>query len=88
MRLIVCAVFDVAAECYGRPIFTAAVGLAIRSFTDEVNRNAPENALHQHPADFMLFQLGTFDDNSGTFEPMQPKRLCTGADVILTNGSR
>lgn len=88
MRQIICAVFDVAAEVYGRPIFTGAVGLAVRSFTDEVNRIAPDNAMHTHAADFALYQLGVFDDNTGLFETAQPKRLCVGSDVLVDNGRR
>ena len=31
-----CAVYDVKAEAYGRPMFVPAVGLAMRAFMDEI----------------------------------------------------
>ena len=60
MKLIVMAVFDSGAQAYGRPIFVPSVGLAERSFADEVNRGEQGNAMSQHAADFALYELGTF----------------------------
>ncbi|WNK13793.1 MAG: nonstructural protein [Microvirus sp.] len=62
MQLVICAVFDSAAQAYNRPFFAPSVGLAVRSFRDEVNRNAPENPMYNHSDDFSLHQLGVFDD--------------------------
>ena len=84
MKQIVCAVYDSQAKAYARPIFVPAVGLAIRSFMDEVNRQAPDNTLNQHPQDFHLAQLGEYDEDTGTFtnhEPV-PKILLRGNDAI------
>ncbi len=54
MKMLVCTIRDRAAECYGRPFFLPATGVAIRSFQDEVNRNAPDNQMYAHPDDFDL----------------------------------
>lgn len=67
MDLVLCSVFDASADAYARPMFVPSRGLAVRSFTDEVNRAAPDNIMHQHPEDFSLFCLGTFDDGTGKF---------------------
>lgn len=67
MDLVLCSVFDAAADAYARPMFVPSRGLAVRSFTDEVNRASPDNIMHQHPEDFSLFCLGTFDDCTGKF---------------------
>jgi len=80
MFMEVCAVFDVAAGCYSRPWFFASKGLAIRTFQDEVARDAPDNAMFKHPADFRLFYLGRFDDNAGRFD-------CVASPELLLNGS-
>lgn len=82
-NLLVCAVFDSAAGCYGRPFFTPAKGIAIRGFVDEVRRSSPENPFNAHPEDFTLFCLAEFDDNSGTFNNLTvPDKLMTGLSVM------
>ena len=74
---IVCAVYDVKAEAYGRPIFVTAPGLAIRAFLDEVKN--PESQFGKYPGDFRLFQLGTFDDQTGDFVEQGSKLLLEGS---------
>lgn len=67
MKYVVMAVHDVQAAAYGRPIFVGTVSLGARSFTDEVNRCDLNNQMFQHPDDFALYDLGTFDDSDGSF---------------------
>jgi len=82
MKMLVCTIRDRAAEAYGRPFFLPATGVAIRSFQDEVNRKAEDNQVYQHPDDFDLYELGSFDDFSGKFElHEQPKLLALGKQV-------
>jgi hypothetical protein len=85
MKLIICTVKDRAADAYGRPMFVPSTGVAIRSFSDEINRNNADNQLFNHPDDFDLYELGEFDDNSGLFAlHEQPKLLSLGKQVKLT----
>jgi len=85
MKLIICTVKDRAADAYGRPMFVPSTGVAIRSFSDEINRNNADNQLYNHPDDFDLYELGEFDDNSGLFSlHEQPKLLSLGKQVKLT----
>lgn len=82
MILQVFSVFDVAAGAFGRPIFLPTNGVAMRSFTDEVNKERPENNMFYHPADFHLWHLGSFDDSVGKFTLLDiGVRLATGSDV-------
>lgn len=84
MVQLVCAVFDQAAGVFGRPIFVAALGLASRSFADEVNRVGDGNSMNAHPQDFSLFHLGSFDDESGRLVSLEaPRRLSTASEVML-----
>jgi len=84
MKLIICTVKDRAADAYGRPMFVPSTGVAIRSFSDEINRNNAENQLYNHPDDFDLYELGEFDDNTGLFTlHEQPKLLSLGKQVKL-----
>ena len=82
MKMVICSIRDSAADAYGRPFFLPSVGVAIRSFTDEVNRSAEDNQIYQHPEDFDLFELGEFDDATGRFTLLDvPKQLALGRMV-------
>jgi len=67
-------------------MFVPSVGVAIRSFSDEINRADAENQLHNHPDDFDLYEFGEFDDNTGSFVlHEQPKLLTLGKQVKIPN---
>ena len=80
MKYKVLAIRDRAIDAFGQPFFSASIGGAIRSFTDEINR-AGENQLYKHPEDFDLYQLGDFDDSTATFDCGTPKQIAIGKDV-------
>lgn len=80
-KLCVVGVFDSAVQAFGRPIFCPAIGAAVRSFTDEVNRAAPDNQMHQHPDDFVLWELAQFDEENGVFLQLDKRILARGKDV-------
>lgn len=84
MKRVVCAVFDAAVQVYGQPFFVRAMGEAMRSFADEVNRKAADNNLAMHPEDFHLSVLAVFDDETGQFSvPDEGIRvLSRGKDVV------
>lgn len=77
-----CSVLDMVAQQYGRPFFTVSEGSAIRSFADEINKGGPDSTLASHPADFQLFLVGTFDDDSCQIDLLpNPQLLVQGAAV-------
>nr|QJB18862.1 MAG: nonstructural protein [Microvirus sp.] len=85
MKLTLCTVKDRAADAYGRPMFVPSTGIAIRSFSDEINRVAEDNQMYNHSDDFDLYELGEFDDNTGLFSlHEQPKLLTLGKQVKTT----
>lgn len=63
--LIICAVKDTASQGFNNPFFVPAAAVAIRSFRAEVNRASSDNQLYQHPEDFELYELGSFDQDTG-----------------------
>lgn len=81
---IACAVLDAAVGSYNRPFFVPSTALAVRSFSDEVNRNGDgNNSMAAHPADFSLWRLGLFDDETGKFESEPvPVLLIKAVDVF------
>lgn len=83
------SVKDTNAETFGRPFFVPAVGVALRSFADEVNRDASDNLYFNHPEDFILYSLGIWDDNSGIFTPHEngAEQKSRAIDVRLRVGS-
>jgi hypothetical protein len=57
--------YDTKTGLFATPFFMAHVGQAIRACQDlgsDLN-----TTVGRHPADYMLCELGTFDDNTGTF---------------------
>jgi hypothetical protein len=84
MIQIRCSVHDKATGVFSRPIYVAACAQAIRSFSDEVNRDHEDNPLNRHPADYSLFELGTWDDEAGICNDLpQPRLLISGANAKL-----
>lgn len=82
MKHVVVSVRDRAADTFGRPFFVSAVGAAIRSFADEVNRADKDNPLFNHPEDFDLYEVGSFDDDSGGLVAIQPRMVAVGKDLV------
>lgn len=82
MKLKMVAIYDSAAQAFARPFFVPAIGSALRSFRDEVNRPAEDNAVNSHPSDFELFELGEYDDGTGKFDcPDVPRSLARAIDL-------
>lgn len=82
MLLRIVAVRDIGAECFGQPNFVVALGLAVRSFGDEVNRVADGNSLNRHPEDFELYELGSYSDSDASFTLLpQPRLIARAVDL-------
>jgi hypothetical protein len=80
MKYAVCAVKDRAVDAFNRPLYVPTVGVAIRSFTDELNRKDSE--LAAHPEDYDLYELGQWDDQTAQFTPLEIPRVITRAQDI------
>lgn len=83
MKIQIFAVRDSALKAFAQPMFMPTIGVALRMFTDEVNRQDPNNALNKHPEDYELYHLGEFDDELGQFdEGMAQKSILRGKDAL------
>lgn len=81
MKLIVCAVRDSAVDAFAGPVFVPNTALAVRSFRDESSK--PESPIYKHPADYALFELGSFDEETGKFYNLEsPRQLIRGSDIV------
>lgn len=86
MKQFVVAVKDRAACAFARPYFVPSLGLAIRSFSDEINRAEKDNPLYQHSDDYDLYELGTYDDTTGKLSSLDEiKLLSLGKQVKIVS---
>lgn len=65
MRLKIFAVYDSKLAAYFHPFYCPHEAIAKRSFS--ATANDPQSQIHAHPADFTLFELGEWDDDTGKF---------------------
>lgn len=71
MKTKVFSVYDHKAAVYGTPFFMPNVAMAVRAFTDLVEDN--RTMVSKHPEDFVLYQVGEFDDDRGVLNALDPK---------------
>lgn len=82
MLLQAYSVYDRKALQYHAPFFTHTDGAAIRSFADLANDM--NTTVGRHPADYVLFNVGTYSDDNGSLEPAMPLRHVIDATALLT----
>lgn len=82
-KLVVVSVRDRAADAFMNPFVVPSLGMAIRSFSDEVNN--PQGQMFAHPDDYDLYVLGMFDSDSGKFEVSEdmPKQVSIGKQMLF-----
>lgn len=85
MKLVVVAVRDSAVDAFMRPFFVPSTAFAVRSLREEM-KNA-ESPLAKTPQDFALFELGTFDEESGRMENLDsPRQVVRCQDLKERSG--
>ncbi|AXL15285.1 nonstructural protein [Microviridae sp.] len=82
MKLLVFSVRDSKAEFYAPPFYARTVGEAVRIFADTANN--PESALNHHPVDFVLYHVGSFDQETGRFTAQDPIGYGAAAEHMPT----
>lgn len=74
-------VYDVKAEYYVMPFVFKSNGEALRWFSDAVN--AFDNRFYAHPEDYVLFEVGTYDNSGCTFDFLPAKKsLLHGIECV------
>lgn len=74
MKFKVFTAYDSKAEAFNTPFFMPKSGQAIRAFAEQVNKEGTD--FNKFPADFTLFELGEYDDDTGLLTPLStPKSL-------------
>lgn len=84
MRVKLFSVLDDKLGQFQSPMAFQSVGLANRAFANEINREAPDNAMFQYSSDFSIYLVGEFDPMTGCFVSTEtgiPVLVARGADV-------
>lgn len=83
MTLKVFSLYDTKAMCYATPFFMGSIPSAVRAFGDLANdKNSP---VAKHPKDYILFQIGEYDDSTGGLVACSPVRNLGIASDFLSN---
>ena len=76
------AIWDSAAQAYKPPFYVVSKGIALRAFSDLVNSEG--NDISRYPRDFTLFELGTFDDQTGkSVDLPTPKSMGLAQEYLI-----
>jgi hypothetical protein len=81
MRLMVYSVHDKAVGAYLQPFFSRSKGEAIRSFTEACND--AKSQFNKYAADYVLFELGSYDDGSSLFACGEPLRVISAIECLF-----
>lgn len=77
------SVYDSGTQVYMQPFFVTHAQVALRYF--ETMANDPEWDVCKFPASFTLFEVGEFDESSGTFN-LHDKPINCGLAVNFKKG--
>lgn len=80
MKTLAFSVYDRAGMAYAPPFFTHTRGLAERMFTDLATDE--KTTVGQHPGDFELYEVGSFDSETGRLEMTAPVMLTTAVQQL------
>ena len=70
---------DKAAGIYNTPFFVLSPAVAERSFVALAQDLS--TTVGQHPRDFVLYEIGSFNDQTGLIDPCEPKRIISGSEI-------
>lgn len=75
-------IFDNKAEIFQQTFESINVPTAIRAFSQLVNDN--RSSINQNPDDYVLFKLGSFDDQKGIYtNETAPLNICMASNCIV-----
>lgn len=81
MYLNAYAVYDSGADLWNSPFFMRTQAEAVRAF-GSLSQDL-KTQIGQHPGDFVLYFIGTYDDNSGRMEALdEPQVISVAADLL------
>lgn len=83
MKYNVFTVFDSKAKLHLTPFFLRSIAEAVRAFGDLANDK--EHAFGKHPEDYLLVNIGEYDETGGVLVPLkEPVVLVRGDQMVIT----
>lgn len=77
------AVKDRAVDNYEDPSAQRSTQDAIRKFKDMINAEPERSPMAAHPDDYDLYQIGEYNEQQGTINPLEhPQLLARGKDLL------
>lgn len=80
MDLQIFSVFDGAVQAYAEPFVAPSIEFAIRSFREAVNAEGTQ--VGKHPADYTLFHIGSFKQETGLIVSDGPRSLGVAIEFV------
>lgn len=84
MQKPIYSVHDSKTQLYAAPFVSHNENAAVRSFDRAAND--PSLDICMYPADYSLFQLGTFDEDTGRIELLDAPKLVVQASSLKRSG--
>ena len=81
MKMFMFAVYDSCSKMYDRPFCGRSEGEAVRSFGDIASD--ADHPIGKHPEHFSLFEVGSYDDNTGVVVAVEPVRYIVSAHELV-----
>lgn len=79
MLLSIFVLHDITAEVYTSPFFTSGQSVAKRTLKNMVE--TPGSTIYTNPEDFRLYEIGIYDDSTGTIDLYEEKLyVCRASD--------
>jgi len=80
MILKMYTIYDRKSELHHPPVYYHNTGHAMRGmmmiFADE------NMVFHKYPADFQVFEIGSFDDADASLKQIKPHLICSGTELV------
>lgn len=74
-------VYDAKASYFLTPWPARSEGIARREFASACQN--PEAPMHKYPADFILYEVGAYNDADGALTAVSPViRICDGVEIL------
>lgn len=81
MNVKMFTIYDRVAKLHNSPFCFNTIGQALREFTTLANN--PQSTIGQHPEDYTLLEIATFDDNTGLVLPYDKPHLIGSANQYV-----
>jgi len=85
MKMKIFSMYDTKLEGFMRPFFLQTEAVAVRAIIDLAKDPAEQTS--KHPEDFVLYELGTFEDHSAVIDQLVPPRRIGLVSEMVRNYS-